>query len=214
MRGRYTLKVRPEEIAGHFDLDEVPLFEPRYTIAPTQALSHHGGWLRFRIGTSCLISTVGAHYNSSMPGAFSQHTPKVAHMEMSPFSSAEEEVVIEVTQNQLEHFTSTDPRCRALQLPEGVLLRYTLSQALYFYLKTGVIDGRIKTVIYSSDSPYDRQKARIGEVSTAMFEARADFTHLEKVERLLRGWVDFVQEESDAASDFKSFELGDRNGGS
>ena len=36
MCGRYTLRSKPETIAEEFDLDEVPLLEPRYNITPTQ----------------------------------------------------------------------------------------------------------------------------------------------------------------------------------
>jgi hypothetical protein len=130
---------------------------------------------------------------------------------MDSVSSGEERIALEATQNQLEHFRSADPRCRALQLPEGIMLRYNLSHSLYFYLRTGVSDGKIKTVVFSSDSPYDRQKTRIGEVSTPMFEAQADRNHLGKLEKLLRTWVEFVQDEPASTSDFASFELGDRH---
>src|SRR5258706_16349566 len=77
-------------------------------------------------------------------------------------------------ERQIEHFQHADARCRGLRLPEGVLLRYTMSTALYFYLRTGIQDGKITTQIYASDSPYDREKAIIGEVMTAMFEPQAD----------------------------------------
>jgi hypothetical protein len=131
---------------------------------------------------------------------------------MGSLASGEEKIVLEVTQTQLEHFTNAAPHCRALQLPEGIILRYTLSHALYFYLRTEVSDGKMKTIVFSSDSPYDWQKARIGEVSTPMFEAQADLIHLRKLEKLLRSWVEFIQDDPDSASDFKSFELGYRNG--
>lgn len=36
MCGRFTLKTKPEQLAEQFDLPEVPWFEPRYNIAPTQ----------------------------------------------------------------------------------------------------------------------------------------------------------------------------------
>lgn len=36
MCGRFTLRTEPQEIAKHFELAELPLFEPRYNIAPTQ----------------------------------------------------------------------------------------------------------------------------------------------------------------------------------
>jgi putative SOS response-associated peptidase YedK len=39
MCGRFTLKTRPEVLAEHFELTEVPGVEPRYNIAPTQAVA-------------------------------------------------------------------------------------------------------------------------------------------------------------------------------
>ena len=39
MCGRYTLKTRAEVLAEHFELPEVPWFEPRYNIAPTQPVA-------------------------------------------------------------------------------------------------------------------------------------------------------------------------------
>lgn len=126
--------------------------------------------------------------------------------------TGEDQVAYEVTRNHLQHFTNSDPRCRGLQLPEGLLLRYTLSHALYFYLRTGIRDGKICTRIFASDSPYDRQKTGIGEVLTPMFEARADVAHLKKVERLLYAWVDFVKEAPDDEISFKSFPVGDGRG--
>jgi hypothetical protein len=121
----------------------------------------------------------------------------------------DDKIIFEVTRNQLQHFTDSDPRCRGLQLPEGLLLRYTLSHALFFYLRTGVRDGKIHTRIFASDSPYDRQKAPIGEVLTPMFEPRADAAHLKKVERLIRSWVEFVKEAGDDEVAFKTFPVED-----
>jgi putative SOS response-associated peptidase YedK len=39
MCGRFTLKTRPEVLAEHFELTEVPGLEPRYNIAPTQPVA-------------------------------------------------------------------------------------------------------------------------------------------------------------------------------
>ena len=89
-----------------------------------------------------------------------------------------------------------------------ILLRSTRSASLYFYLRTGVEEGKIKTQVFASDSPYDRQKAGIGAVVTPMFEPGADYGHLEKLEGLIRDWVDFVQEGPDPARDFQSFRVG------
>jgi hypothetical protein len=55
-----------------------------------------------------------------------------------------------------------------------------------------------------TDSPYERQKASIGSVVTPMFEHGADYNHLEKLEKLIREWVEFVQEQPDPQSDFQS----------
>jgi hypothetical protein len=121
--------------------------------------------------------------------------------------SEEENLALESTRTQLRYFQEADPRCRGLQLPEGVLLRYTLAQALYFYLRTGVAEGKIRTRVYASDSPYDRMKTDIGEVATPMFESHADAKHLRKLERLLREWVAFVKDGSDFDEPFTSFPL-------
>jgi hypothetical protein len=121
-----------------------------------------------------------------------------------------EHVANEVTRTQLAYFQKADPRCRALQLPEGIMLRYTLAQALYFYLRTGVSEGRIRTRVSASDSPYDRKKTDIGEVATPMFEPHADHKHLEKLERLLHSWVDFVKEGPDSETPFTSFSVRER----
>jgi hypothetical protein len=119
--------------------------------------------------------------------------------------SGEDDRAYEITRNHLVHFTSSDPRCRGLELPEGLLLRYTLSRALYFYLRTGIRDGKIFTRVYASDSPYDRQKTTIGDVLTPIFEPRADVTHLVKVQKLLHAWVDFVKESPDDEVAFRNF---------
>jgi hypothetical protein len=117
----------------------------------------------------------------------------------------EEEIAYEVTRNHLLHFTNSDPRCRGLQLPEGVLQRYTLSRALYFYLRTGIRDGKTWTRVFASDSPYDRQKATIGDVLTPNFDPRADVTHPMKVQKLVLSWVDFVKESPDDEVAFRNF---------
>ena len=124
---------------------------------------------------------------------------------MSGDGVSEAGLALQTTRSQLQHFPAADPRCRALQLPEGVLLRYTLAQALYFYLRTGVAEGKLRTRVYASDSPYDRTKTDIGEVTTPMFEPQADPAHLGKLERLLRGWVEFVRDGPDPDAPFTSF---------
>jgi hypothetical protein len=119
----------------------------------------------------------------------------------------DETIVTEVIHSQLEHFRKSQPPCRGMQLPDGVLLRHTLSRSLYYYLRTAVENGRIKTHVFASDSPYELQKASIGVVSTGMFEPRADHVHLEKLEDLIREWAAFVREAPDAAQDFQSFRI-------
>jgi hypothetical protein len=122
-------------------------------------------------------------------------------------ASADDQIIVGVISNQLQHFRNIDPPCRGMELPDGVLLRHTRSRSLYFYLRTVVEDGKIQTQIHASDSPYDRQKARIGSVVTPMFEARSDVLHMEKLERLIRDWVEFVEEEPDSARDFQTFNI-------
>ena len=41
-----------------------------------------------------------------------------------------------------------------------------------------------------------------------MFELGAAYNHLMQLEELIRGWVDFVQEEPDSTRDFQSFRVG------
>jgi len=128
-------------------------------------------------------------------------------MDAGEKTTGEDRTVGDLTRTQLQHFTDADSRCRALQLPEGIMLRYTLSRSLYFYLWTSVENGKIMTRVFSSDSPYERQKAAIGEVGTSMFEMEADHHHLQKLERLLRSWVDFVADDSLNEKDFAYFPM-------
>ncbi len=121
--------------------------------------------------------------------------------------SENDKVVADLNRTQLERFTGADPRCRGLELPEGLMLRYNLSRSLFFYLKTGVKDGKIITQIFASDSPYDREKTLVGEVSTPMFAPRADAVQLDRVETMLYAWVDFVKDEADPGRDFSTFRM-------
>jgi hypothetical protein len=116
-------------------------------------------------------------------------------------------IVTELISTQLEHFRSIQPPCRGMELPDGILLRHTQSPSLYFYLRSGIENGKIKTTVFATDSPYDRQKAHIGSVVTPMFEAGCDFVHLEKLEHLVRGWVGFVADHPDREFDFHSFKV-------
>jgi hypothetical protein len=120
---------------------------------------------------------------------------------------ANDELVVEVIGHQLEHFRNIQPPCRGMELPDGIILRHTLSRSLYFYLRTRVEDGKIKTQVFATDSPYDRQKTSIGSVITPMFEPLSDHAHLAELENLIRRWVEFVQEEPDLGRDFQSFKV-------
>jgi hypothetical protein len=131
---------------------------------------------------------------------------------MDPDTTAPQDVplISEFTSTQLHHFRAADPRCRALQLPEGIMLRYTMAEALYFYLRTGARDGKIVTRVFASNSPYDRLKTGIGEVATPMFEPHADFNHFKSLEKLLRAWIDFIKQDTDGEECFRSFEVQDK----
>jgi hypothetical protein len=118
-----------------------------------------------------------------------------------------EDQVVEAVNRQLDHFRNTEPPCRGMELPDGIILRHARSRSLYFYLRTRVEDGKIRTQVFASDSPYDRQKASIGSVITPMFEHRSDHIHLEKLETLIREWVEFAKEELDSEPDFRSFRV-------
>jgi hypothetical protein len=77
------------------------------------------------------------------------------------------------TQIHLRHFERTDSRCRGLQLPDGLMLRFNQSTTLFFYLRrTEVKDGKIVTRVFVSDSPYDREKAFIGELARRRWTTR------------------------------------------
>jgi hypothetical protein len=129
---------------------------------------------------------------------------------MTSHANNQEVLMEDFAQKQLQHFQEADPHCRGLQLPEGIMLRYTLVASLYFYLHSGVREGKILTRIFASDSPYDRQKTGIGEVATPMFERNADFNHFQKLQALLHSWVDFVRPDPNSESPFRSFEVKDR----
>ena len=121
-------------------------------------------------------------------------------------ASPDDPIVVEIVSTQLQHFSQVDPPCRGMQLPEGLMLRYAEHESLFFFLKTWVETGKIKTRIFASDNPYERMKAHIGEVITPMFEAKADAVHLQKTEDLLRTWVDFICRDP-SGPEFRSFEV-------
>jgi hypothetical protein len=82
----------------------------------------------------------------------------------------------------------------------------------FFYLKTGVKDGKIVTSIHASDSPYGRQKTLVGEMSTSMFAPQADAGHLDRVQEILYAWVDFVKDDVVTRRDSTTFEMNSGRG--
>jgi hypothetical protein len=133
-------------------------------------------------------------------------------MAQQPADPGRDAVIVETNRTQLEYFTGSGDVCRGLELPEGILLRYTHEKSLYFYLKTGGEDGKIVTHVYATDSPYDRQKTEIGvvvtplfDLGTKQFDAQVDKKQLEKIERMLHAWIGFVKEAALDGPDFASF---------
>jgi hypothetical protein len=119
-----------------------------------------------------------------------------------------DEIFVEFQGRTLQLMDGADSRCRAMQLPEGLLLRYILAKTLYFYLRTRSKDANLSTQIYATDSPYDPCKTEISEVLTPMFDEGADEIHLKKVQQVLRSWVHFVREQTDGdEEDFVAFPL-------
>ena len=133
-------------------------------------------------------------------------------MERDEKTTAEDRVITQVNHTQMEHFARNDSNCRVLRMPDGVLLRYTMHPSLYFFLTSENADGNVVTRIFASDSPYERQKIKIGDVKTPMFDhSLSDPDHLKLVESMLRGWVDFIViDESIPTQDFKVFEMNNR----
>jgi hypothetical protein len=123
-------------------------------------------------------------------------------------TAGDDPLVVEIISHQLQHFTGAETGCRGLQLPEGLMLHYAPCRSLYFFLRTWVEGGKIKSCIHATDNPYDRHKAVIGEVSTPLFDANADARHLDRIERLLNAWVDFVRDDADLDGPaFRSFTM-------
>lgn len=129
-------------------------------------------------------------------------------------TQTDDSVLAEVNQSQLRYFTTADQRCRGLELPEGILLRYNMAKSLYFYLRTSVEDGAVITKAYSSDTPFDYRKVVIGEVSTPMFDKKShqfdgdvDRKQIEKLRTLLHAWVNFIADTAAASFAFSSFSM-------
>ncbi len=122
-------------------------------------------------------------------------------------AETDDQLVSKMSNNQLAHFTGADRRCKGVEMPQGVMLRYNAAESMFFFLETTVIQGKIRTNVYASDSPYDKKKSFIGEVNTAMFEEDADMVHLQKVEKSVRDWVQFVSVATDEDQPFSSFSM-------
>jgi hypothetical protein len=161
-----------------------------------------------RLGRSLRFPNEGVDGMSVYGQSAQLRAPNIGQNEDGNIQCGTDQLVVEAIGSQLAYFENISPPCRGLELPDGLLLRSTRSDSLYFYFRTGADNGKIKTDVFASDSPYDRQKAGIGSVVTPMFEPGADYNHLMQLEKLIRGWVDFVQEEPDSTRDFQSFLVG------
>ena len=108
-------------------------------------------------------------------------------MDKQDYLIDEDKVVNKVTTDQLQHFANGQSGVHGIELPKGVMLRYNLASALYFFLETGVNDGDIRTCVFASDSPYDKvNRVLVSEVRTPMFQDNANETHSTKVEDAVR----------------------------
>lgn len=93
---------------------------------------------------------------------------------------------------QLEHFRNMSPRCRGVELPDGIILCPAPTQSLYFYLRTRAEGDEIMTQVFASDSPYDRQKAAIGSA----FMSRTDYKSslfINSINNLMNDWIEFIR---------------------
>jgi hypothetical protein len=118
----------------------------------------------------------------------------------------DERLITRVNRNQVDHFSRADSTCRALNLPDGVLLRYVPLPTLFFFLASENADGHVVTSVFASDSAYDRRKIKLGEVRTPMFDqAESEPNHIQHVQVLLRSWIDFLREDLQSAEEFKVF---------
>jgi hypothetical protein len=135
-------------------------------------------------------------------------------MDRDEKAASEDRVVTQVNHTQMAHFARSDSNCRVLRMPDGVLLRYTQHPSLYFFLTSENVDGNVVTRIFASDSAYERQKIKIGDVKTPMFDQPlSEPDHLKQVEGLLRSWVDFTSiNDSIPEQDFKVLGVKDRQG--
>jgi hypothetical protein len=132
-------------------------------------------------------------------------------MSADTMTVVEDRLISRVHRTQAEHFEHSDTNCRAMRMPDGVMLRYTLHRSLFFFLGSENIDGFVITRIFASDTAYERQKIKLGEVSTPMFDQNeSEPNHLVQVETLLRSWTDFVAEEAAAGADYNVFSFKNR----
>lgn len=124
---------------------------------------------------------------------------------MTAFGAPEEPVSV-LAQYQLQHFTSIEPKCKGVELAEGILLRYRSEKPLFFFLRSFVEGEEIVTRIFSSDSAFDKEKTFVRELRTTNRERCADVVHLEQIERTLRDFVIFVADLADGEEPFMSEE--------
>jgi hypothetical protein len=129
-------------------------------------------------------------------------------MGTNPVVVVEDKLITRVNHTQAEHFTQPDSNCRVVRMPDGIMLRYTLHPSLFFFLGSENLDGFVITRIFASDTAYERQKIKLGEVSTPMFDqSESDPNHLQQVESLLRSWIEFIAQDPSPDQDFTHFGL-------
>jgi hypothetical protein len=133
-------------------------------------------------------------------------------MHTDELNVVEDRLISRVHRTQADHFEHSDANCRAVRMPDGVLLRYTLHPSLFFFLGSENIDGFVITRVYASDTAYERQKIKLGEISTPMFDqSESDPNHLQQVESLLRSWMEFVTEDAAAGAGYDVFAFKNRH---
>ena len=90
----------------------------------------------------------------------------------SAVAGPNDQVLERTVRIQLRRFEESDARCRGVQLPDALLLRFDRAEALFFRLRSGVTDGRLVSRVFASDSPYHPEQAFIGEVLTPLLAGR------------------------------------------
>ena len=77
---------------------------------------------------------------------------------------------------------------------------------------TEVLPGPVEPAALRPLRPVVHLRWRTPGSTHPLFEPQADARHLDKVERLLGAWVDFVEEGVNSEADFKTFEMDGRHG--